>query len=69
MDEHVSAQASRREVRDSIDDHLDTVGAQLVAVLEHRDAAAAARQASVDDPSNEQGAATLMALAGRKASA
>jgi hypothetical protein len=63
VDEHASALASRREVRDSIDRSLDEQGARLRAQLEHRDVADAARAAAVDDPSNEQGAQALMALA------
>lgn len=63
MDEHTSAMASRREVRDAIDGSLDEHGAQLVARLLHRNVDEVKRTASVDDPSNEHGARSLMAMA------
>lgn len=64
MDEHASAMASRREVRDSLDEYLDTRGAELVAILLHRDGGESRRAAAVDDPANESGARALMAMAG-----
>ena len=64
MDEYVSTSTPRHEVRGSIDEHLDTHGAELVARLVGRDPKRASREAVVDNPANEQGAKALMALAG-----